>query len=101
MGIVFQFFQLLPTLTILENTLLPMDFCNMYPPAEREGRAMDLLELVGLEDMADKLPGGALGRAAAERGHCPRPGQRSAHPHRRRAHRQPRLRHRAADLEYL
>jgi putative ABC transport system ATP-binding protein len=56
LGIVFQFFQLLPMLSILENTLLPMDFCNMYPVAERETRAMDLLAMVGLEDFARKLP---------------------------------------------
>ena len=38
-GIVFQFFQLLPTLTVLENVVLPMDFCNAYPPRERNERA--------------------------------------------------------------
>ncbi len=56
LGIVFQFFQLLPMLSLLENTMLPMDFCNMYPPAEREGRAEELLKLVGLEKMAHKHP---------------------------------------------
>jgi putative ABC transport system ATP-binding protein len=56
LGIVFQFFQLLPTLTLLENTMLPMDYCNMYEPAEREGKAMDLLKMLGLDEMADKLP---------------------------------------------
>jgi putative ABC transport system ATP-binding protein len=56
LGIVFQFFQLLPMLSLLENTMLPMDFCNMYPPAEREGRAEELLRLVGLEKMAHKHP---------------------------------------------
>ena len=61
MGIVFQFFQLLPTLTILENTMLPMDYCNMYPPAERESKALDLLKLLGLEEMADKLPAALSG----------------------------------------
>jgi ABC-type lipoprotein export system ATPase subunit len=61
LGIVFQFFQLLPTLTLLENTMLPMDFCNMYAPAEREGKAMDLLKLLGLEEMADKLPAAVSG----------------------------------------
>ena len=49
MGIVFQFFQLLPTLTILENTMLPMDYCNMYAPAERETKALELLKLLGLD----------------------------------------------------
>src|SRR5258706_6508300 len=56
MGVVFQFFQLLPTLTLLENTMLPMDYCNLYPFYERPDRAMELLKLVGLEDQAAKLP---------------------------------------------
>jgi putative ABC transport system ATP-binding protein len=55
-GIVFQFFQLLPTLTLLENTILPMDYCNVYPYAERPQRAMTLLEMVGLGDHAHDLP---------------------------------------------
>ncbi len=57
LGIVFQFFQLLPTLTLLENVILPMDFCNMYSPSEREDRALSLLARVGLEKEADKFPG--------------------------------------------
>ncbi len=56
MGIVFQFFQLLPTLTLLENTMLPMDYCNVYPANERPGRALELLRKVGLEAQAYKLP---------------------------------------------
>jgi putative ABC transport system ATP-binding protein len=56
LGIVFQFFQLLPTLTVLENVRLPMDFCNRYTPVEREERALALLDLVGLKELADKLP---------------------------------------------
>lgn len=56
MGVVFQFFQLLPTLTLLENTMLPMDYCNLYPFYERPDRAMELLRLVGLEDHSYKLP---------------------------------------------
>jgi ABC-type lipoprotein export system ATPase subunit len=56
LGVVFQFFQLLPTLTLLENTMLPMDYCNLYPFHERPGRAMELLQIVGLEDQAHKLP---------------------------------------------
>jgi putative ABC transport system ATP-binding protein len=56
LGVVFQFFQLLPTLTIAENVMLPMDFCDMYPPRERRARALALLDLVGLADRADKLP---------------------------------------------
>jgi ABC-type lipoprotein export system ATPase subunit len=56
LGIVFQFFQLLPMLTLLENVMLPMDYVNMYDFDERPERAMALLELVGLQDFADKLP---------------------------------------------
>jgi len=56
MGVVFQFFQLLPTLTLLENTMLPMDYCNLYSFYERPARALELLKLVGLEDQAHKLP---------------------------------------------
>lgn len=56
MGIVFQFFQLLPMLTVLENTILPIDFTNQYPKGERTKRAMELLDMVGMADVADKLP---------------------------------------------
>lgn len=56
LGVVFQFFQLLPTLSLLENTMLPMDYCNLYPFYERPRRAMELLKMVGLEDQAHKLP---------------------------------------------
>jgi ABC-type lipoprotein export system ATPase subunit len=56
LGIVFQFFQLLPMLTLLENVMLPMDYVNNYDFDERPKRAMDLLRLVGLEDFAHKLP---------------------------------------------
>jgi ABC-type lipoprotein export system ATPase subunit len=55
-GIVFQFFQLLPTLSLLENIMLPMDYCNVYPARERPARAMELLRMVGLEEQAYKLP---------------------------------------------
>lgn len=60
-GVVFQFFQLLPTLTVLENVMLPMDFCNMYRAAERVERACKLLELVGVGNQADKLPANLSG----------------------------------------
>jgi putative ABC transport system ATP-binding protein len=70
-GIVFQFFQLLPTLTIAENVVLPMDFCNVYPPRERRLRSIALLEKVGIAAQADKLPaalsGGEQQRAAIAR----------------------------------
>ena len=70
-GIVFQFFQLLPTLTTLENVMLPMDFCHIGTLRERRERAMALLERVGLADQADKLPmalsGGQQQRVAIAR----------------------------------
>jgi len=56
LGIVFQFFQLLPTLTVLENVRLPMDFCNLFTPAERNPRALSLLEMVGVADSAYQVP---------------------------------------------
>lgn len=56
LGIVFQFFQLLPMLTLLENVMLPMDYVGMYDFDERPKRAMALLEMVGLEQAAHKLP---------------------------------------------
>ncbi len=61
MGVVFQFFQLLPMLSLVENVMLPMDFCNIYSPASREARALDLLKRVGLEGLAHKLPGAVAG----------------------------------------
>ena len=70
-GVVFQFFQLLPTLTVLENVILPMDFCNVYARGEREERAMHWLERVGIPEQAHKLPsqlsGGQQQRAAIAR----------------------------------
>ncbi|MBE3120296.1 MAG: ATP-binding cassette domain-containing protein, partial [Candidatus Atribacteria bacterium] len=56
LGIVFQFFQLLPMLTLLENVMLPMDYVGLYDFDERPKRAMELLRMVGLEKQADKLP---------------------------------------------
>ncbi len=56
LGIVFQFFQLLPMLTLLENVMLPMDYVGMYDFDERPQRAMELLKMVGLEKQAHKLP---------------------------------------------
>ena len=61
LGVVFQFFQLLPMLTLVENVLLPMDFCKKYPEDKRLDRAMDLLAMVGLEEYAHKLPGAVSG----------------------------------------
>ena len=71
LGVVFQFFQLLPMISVIENIMLPMDFCRMYSPVERRKRAMDLLELVELADHAHKLPtalsGGQQQRVAIAR----------------------------------
>jgi ABC-type lipoprotein export system ATPase subunit/CRP-like cAMP-binding protein len=71
LGVIFQFFQLLPTLTVVENVMLPMELCNVYPRAERLDRAMHLLSLVGLSDQARKFPsavsGGQQQRAAIAR----------------------------------
>jgi putative ABC transport system ATP-binding protein len=71
LGIVFQFFQLLPTLTVLENVLLAMDFVGRVPGGERVARARDLLAQVGMSDQADKFPaaisGGQQQRAAIAR----------------------------------
>ena len=71
LGVVFQFFQLLPTLTIEENIMLAMDFVGKIPVNRRRPRAWELLELVGLSDQAAKLPstlsGGQQQRAAIAR----------------------------------
>lgn len=70
-GLVFQFFQLLPTLTVAENVMLPMDFVEIIPSAKRRPKALELLERVGIADQADKLPvtlsGGQQQRAAIAR----------------------------------
>lgn len=60
-GFVFQFFQLLPTLTVLENVLLPMDFRRALPMVQRRVRALGLLEKVGIADQAEKLPAALSG----------------------------------------
>ncbi len=61
LGIVFQFFQLLPTLTLVENVMLPMDINRLYPAAERRDRAMRLLALVEMDGQARKLPAAVSG----------------------------------------
>jgi putative ABC transport system ATP-binding protein len=70
-GLVFQFFQLLPTLTVAENVMLPMDFADKVPAGERRDRAQNLLDRVGIGDQADKMPstlsGGQQQRAAIAR----------------------------------
>jgi putative ABC transport system ATP-binding protein len=60
-GVIFQFFQLLPTLTAVENVMLAMDYGSVYPPGERPERAMRLLELVGMADRAHELPSALSG----------------------------------------
>ena len=71
MGIVFQFFQLLPTLTIRENIMIPMDLAQKYSEAERLERAMCLLDQMGMANDAEKFPaavsGGQQQRAAIAR----------------------------------
>jgi len=70
-GIVFQFFQLLPTLTVLENVMAPMDFANVWKPGERREVAMRLLDRFGIADQAYKTPdmlsGGQQQRVAIAR----------------------------------
>jgi putative ABC transport system ATP-binding protein len=61
LGVIFQFFQLLPTLTVLENVMLPMDFAGRYPARERSERALTLLAQVDLAEHAHKLPSGLSG----------------------------------------
>lgn len=69
-GVVFQFFQLLPTLTVIENVMLPMHYCGTYS-GERKQRAMQLMEIVDIPDIANKYPsqvsGGQQQRAAIAR----------------------------------
>ena len=71
LGIIFQFFQMLPALSLIQNIILPMEFAGNYTRQERQERAMGLLELVGLADQANKLPsmvsGGQQQRAAIAR----------------------------------
>ena len=97
-GIVFQFFQLLPTLTALENVALPLDFARRGGARGRRRRARDLLGLVGLGDKADRLPmelsGGEQQRVAIARALACEP----ALLDRRRADGQPRLPHRGRDV---
>lgn len=71
LGVVYQSFQLLPMLTLVENITLPMDLCGVYSPRESRERALELLRLVEIEDHADKLPaqisGGQQQRVAIAR----------------------------------
>ena len=71
MGVIYQSFQLLPMLTLLDNIILPMDLCGAYHPRYSRERAMELLRLVELEEHANKLPafisGGQQQRVAIAR----------------------------------
>jgi putative ABC transport system ATP-binding protein len=71
LGVIFQSFQLLPMLTLIENVILPMDLCGTFQPRASRERAVELLELVDLEDQLNKLPsqisGGQQQRAAIAR----------------------------------
>lgn len=60
-GFVFQFFQLMPTLTVLENVMMPMDFSNKIPASLRKERATSLLARVGMDSQADKFPSALSG----------------------------------------
>ena len=70
-GVVFQFHQLMPALTVAENVMLPMDFCNVHPSRERSPIALALLEQFQVADQAHKFPaalsGGQRQRAAISR----------------------------------
>jgi len=70
-GLIFQFHQLMPTLTVVENVAMPMDFAKLIPGRERAKRALDLLDQVGIADQADKFPatlsGGQQQRVAIAR----------------------------------
>lgn len=70
-GIIFQFFQMLPALSLAQNVVLPMDLAGKWSAGERRDRALRLLDMVGLKDQADKLPsmvsGGQQQRAAIAR----------------------------------
>ena len=83
-GVIFQFFQLLPTLTIVENVMLPMDFCKVYKRRERKKKAMHLLEQVDIADHARKLQCPQR-RGAAAGGDCKSHRKRSTADRRRRA----------------
>ena len=99
-GVVFQFFQLLPTLTLVENVMLPMDFCGMYTPRERRTRAMEPARADGDGRARRQAAFRDLGRPAATRGDRSRAGQRPTDPGGRRADRQPRLEDRRVGLSY-
>ena len=75
-GVIFQFFQLLPTLTVLENVMLPMDFCNTYPARERPGTGAGAAGRSGHGGAGRQAASGHIGRPAAASCHRPGHGQR-------------------------
>jgi len=78
LGIVFQFFQLMPTLTVLENVMQPMEFANSIAGSQQKKRAIELLERVNIGDLANKFPasvsGGEKQRVAIARALANNPG---------------------------
>jgi putative ABC transport system ATP-binding protein len=83
LGIVFQFFQLLPMLSLVENIMLPMDFCNLYTARQRKERAMELLRLVEMETTPASCHGDFRGQQQVA---IARPGERPARDPGGRAH---------------
>lgn len=61
LGVIYQSFELMPMLTLLENVMLPMDFCHLYARRKSRERARELLQMVELEDHINKLPGAISG----------------------------------------
>jgi putative ABC transport system ATP-binding protein len=61
LGIIYQSFYLIPTISLLQNVMLPMDVCGLYQRGESEARALELLRMVELEDHAHKLPSAISG----------------------------------------
>ena len=74
LGIIYQSFHLMPSLSLLQNVMLPMDVCGLYQARRERERAMDLLRMVELEDHARKLPSAISGgSSSAWRSHAPWP----------------------------
>jgi len=61
LGIIYQSFELMPMLTLLENVMLPMDFCRLYSRSKSRSRAKELLEMIELDGHIHKLPGAISG----------------------------------------
>ena len=74
-GIIFQSFELMPTLNLVENVMLPPDFLGSYRPIISKERALELLDLVDIVDHAYKIPCPHIRGTEAARGHCQGNGQ--------------------------